>query len=126
MLINTNQLIFMIPLISVNFPLNSIVLFKVLSFANGDLLLFVIIYNSTVGKYISSSDSGPYHKNFEVLGYETMGLFDNAGIFYCLLLFQLFVLTVISISAKICCGSMASHCTRCMNRLCGSLIRTYY
>ena len=59
-LINTNQLIFMIPLMAVNFPLNSIVLFKVLSFAHGDLLLFVIIYRSTVEKYIGSSSSGSY------------------------------------------------------------------
>lgn len=68
-LINTNQLIFMAPLISVSFPLNSIVLFKVLSFVNGDLLLFVIIYRSTVGKLIGSSASSPYQENFAVLGY---------------------------------------------------------
>lgn len=47
-LINTNQLIYFVPLISIPIPPMSLILFKALAFANGDLLPFVYLYENTV------------------------------------------------------------------------------
>lgn len=62
--INTNQLLFYIPLMQVNFPGNALVLFKVLSFANGDLLLLVLLYDHTIGRLIPEGSSSAFAPNF--------------------------------------------------------------
>ncbi len=54
----------MIPLMSVKFPANAVILFKILNFANGDLMLFELIYENTIGRYLSPSTTPPFSPNF--------------------------------------------------------------
>lgn len=125
--INTNQLIYFIPLMSVDFPANALVLFKVLSFANGDLLLLVLLYDHTIGHFIPDSMTSAYSPNFALLGYESTSLIDNAGIFYSFLILQLLSILLLFLFGKILNQSFARCCSRCANRmLCNPLIRTFF
>ena len=56
-LINTNQLIYFVPLMSIPIPPMSLILFNVLAFANGDLLPFVYLYEHTVEQGIKPDEA---------------------------------------------------------------------
>lgn len=55
MALSTNQLIFVMPLISINFPANSIIFFKLLAFSHGDFLLLKMLYDVTLAPFFPDS-----------------------------------------------------------------------
>ena len=63
-LINLNQLVFLFPLLSLDLPSNSLLLFQALSFAQGDMIILVYLYSLSVGRLIPSSLSSPYNSRF--------------------------------------------------------------
>ena len=50
-LICLNQLISYFPLMSISFPSNMLLLFKILSFLNGDMYILVLAYDYSVGLF---------------------------------------------------------------------------
>ena len=67
-LINLNQLVFLFPLLSLDIPSNSLLAFKILSFAQGDLILLQFLYTYSFQYIFPSSSSEPYNSRFELLG----------------------------------------------------------
>ena len=68
-LINLNQAIFLFPLLSLDLPANSLLLFQTLDFALGDFFFFDLIYSATFEPiYPSSPSPTPYSSNFQSLG----------------------------------------------------------
>ena len=67
-LINLNQLIFLLPLLSFKFPKNANLVFEVLGFANGDMAAIEFLYSLTLEPFFSSSSSEPPNSSYELLG----------------------------------------------------------
>lgn len=125
--LNTNQLLFFIPLMSVDLPANAVVLFKVLSFAHGDLILLVLLYDHTIGKFIPESSKPPFAPNFELLGFETTSLLDNVGIFYSMLGLQLLFIVLFLFFSKLLNSTLARCCYKSLDKMLWSpLIRTFF
>ena len=55
--INTNQLLFLAPLIGVPLPSNAFIFYKILAFAHGEFYIIVLIYTYTLGKLAKPSPS---------------------------------------------------------------------
>lgn len=62
--INSNQLIYFIPLIGVSLPRNAMTLFKVLSFVNGDFYVLELAYRNSVGRSFESVTDSPFNSRF--------------------------------------------------------------
>ena len=54
-LINLNQLIFLLPLLSFKFPKNANLVFEVLGFANGDMAAIEYLYSLSFEPFLASS-----------------------------------------------------------------------
>lgn len=64
-LINTNQMIAFMPLMHIHFPSVTLLLFKILAFLNGDILLLQMGYDLSVGRVLSfPQESQPYNERF--------------------------------------------------------------
>ena len=114
---------------SISFPSNVLALFQILSFANGDFLLVVMLYDLSFGRLFPSEQlpESPFTPNFLILGYETNSLLENCGIFFFLLLIQGLLLLLFFVGGKICCHSCALRCFRCARgMLCAPFIRTFF
>ena len=68
-LISLNQLVSYMPLMSVSFPPNLLLLFKMLSFFNGDVPILLLAYDKSVGLLFKfPQESFPFNERFEQLG----------------------------------------------------------
>ena len=52
-LVNVNQMIAFMPLMTIQFPANTLPLFEVLAFLNGDIVLLQLAYEKTMGSVLS-------------------------------------------------------------------------
>ena len=69
MLICINQLISYIPLMSISFPSNMLLLFNILTFFNGEVYLFLLAYDYSVGLFFDfPGETFPYNDRFALLG----------------------------------------------------------
>ena len=116
-LVNVNQMIALMPLMSISFPLNTLLLFKILAFLNGDVLILQQAYALSVGRLLRfPPESSPYNERFSLLGYESVKLLDNSGVFILTwLILMLFLLLALFIHllfrrGRPCCR----HCSRSM------------
>ena len=62
-LVNVNQLIAFMPLMSIHFPANTLLLFEFLAFLNGDILLLERAFEFSLGRSYSEVSS-PYNERF--------------------------------------------------------------
>ena len=68
-LISTDQLISYIPLMSISFPSNMLLLFNILTFFNGEVYLFLLAYDYSVGLFFDfPGETFPYNDRFALLG----------------------------------------------------------
>lgn len=67
-LVNVNQLIASLPLFFVAFPANTMLLFELMAFMNGDIFFLQWAYDESFGK-ILATESEPYNEQFQLLGY---------------------------------------------------------
>ncbi len=58
-LINADQLLYFSPLISIKLPQNTLILFKILSFAMGDLYAFETLFSHTFGRLVPETGYPP-------------------------------------------------------------------
>ncbi len=66
--LNTNQLLFLAPLVGVPLPLNAVAFYKILAFANGDFYLFTLLYENSLARLVSPSPSSALSPYFDFLG----------------------------------------------------------
>ena len=110
-------MIALMPLMNITFPLNTLLLFKILAFLNGDVLILQQAYALSVGRLLRfPRESSPYNERFSLLGYESVKLLDNSGVFILtwllLLLFLLLALCLRRLFRR--SGPCCRHCTRRM------------
>ena len=75
-MINTQQLIALLPLFKVNIPANALLLFnKIMEIAAFD----IIEINDTLNQLLNLEPTGPYSKNFDSVGFESIYLLNNLG-----------------------------------------------
>lgn len=68
-LICINQLISYMPLMSITFPSNMLLLFNILTFFNGDIYVLLLAYEYSVGLFFNfPGESVPYNDRFALLG----------------------------------------------------------
>ena len=68
-LISINQLISYMPLMSISFPSNLLLLFNILTFFNGDIYLLLLAYDHSVGLFFDfPGEPFPYNERFGLLG----------------------------------------------------------
>ena len=63
-ILNLDQLIFFAPLMNLSLPRIIFVLFRVLSFAVGDIFLVQIFYHYTIGSFLTKPSLNPFSSNF--------------------------------------------------------------
>ena len=64
-LVNTFQLIALMPLMAISFPSNLLLFLDVLGFINGDILILEHAYDQTVGALLEfPSESTPFNSRF--------------------------------------------------------------
>ena len=109
------------PLMSIHFPANSLLLFSILSILNGDILILQQAYDHTLGRVLLfQSDPLPYNERFQLLGYESVRLLDNSGVFvltWVALFSFLFVALLLRKSCERsgkCCQSVTNRMVHCV------------
>lgn len=64
-LINVYQLIALMPLMTIHFPANVLLFFQVCSYINGDIVIFQMAYDMTMGAWLQfPEESAPYNPRF--------------------------------------------------------------
>ncbi len=68
-MVNVNQLIALMPLMSIPFPANTMLLFHILAFLNGDVFILQQAYDHSAGRLLVYPKENPaFNNRFKFLG----------------------------------------------------------
>ena len=98
-MINTQQLIALLPLFKVNIPANALLLFnKIMEIAAFD----IIEINDPLNKLLDLEPTGPYRPNFDAVGFESIYLLNNLGALnFAYLAWLLAALTILLLKCRV-------------------------